>query len=111
MVQPDNETSLAEIEQILEDNRDFIIRYLEPDDLIDELIQARLVGPNAAQRMQLPDRSRTDKNRIIFEQLNTAGPDSLNVFCEILRRNKRQDFIAERLDKRKSDAGPLYSSS
>ena len=98
-----SERSLVEQEQVLEENRDFIIKYLEPDDLIDELIQARLIGPTAAQRVQLPDRSRTDKSRIIYEQLSTAGPDSLNVFCEILRGKKRQSFIAERLEKCKSN--------
>ena len=35
--------SLVEQEQVLED---FIIK--EPDDLIDELIQARLIGPTGA---------------------------------------------------------------
>lgn len=93
------ETSLAEQEQVLEDNRNFIIKYLEADDVVDNLIQAHLIGPNASQRIQLPGLSRADKNRMIFEQLGTAGPGALDVFCEILRRKKRQSFIADRLDK------------
>ena len=94
-----NKSSLEEQERVLENNRSFIIKYLEPDDVIDELIQARIIGPNAAQRIvELPG-SRTDKNRTIFEQMSTAGPGTLDLFCDILRRKKRQSFIAEQLDK------------
>ena len=91
--------SLAEQKEILAANRKFIIDNLESDDVIDELIQARVIGENASQRVQLVGLSRAEKNRIIVEQLDTCGPDTLEVFCGILRRRKRQVFIAEQLEK------------
>ena len=91
--------SLAEQREILTANRKFIVDYLEADDVIDELIQARVIGENAAQRMQLVGVSRAEKNRIIVEQLDTSGPGTLEVFCGILRRRGRQTFIAEQLEK------------
>ena len=90
---------LKQQEVVLAVNRDFIIKHLEPDDVIDELIQARLMGKNAAQRVQLTTMSRGDKNRIIFEQLSIAGPGALEKFCDIVKKEKRQTFIAERLEK------------
>ena len=86
-------------EQVLEDNRDFIIRRLDSDEVIDELIQANLIGQNAAQRVQLPVTIRVEKNRIIYDQLITCGPGALEKFCEILKRKKRQSFIAVQLEK------------
>ena len=92
-------TSLAEQREILTANRKFIVDYLEADDVIDELIQARVMGENAAQRVQLVGVSRAEKNRIIVEQLDTSGPGTLEVFCGILRKRERQVFIAEQLEK------------
>jgi len=86
-------------EQILTKNRQYIIENLEPDDILDKLIQERIIGTSGAQRIQLSGTSRIDKNRIICDQLATAGPDGFNKFCEILRENIRQTFIAERLEK------------
>ena len=55
---------------MLKDNRDFIVEYLDPDDVIDELIQRRLIGENAAQKVTQPmGVSRVEKNRIIVDQL------------------------------------------
>ena len=100
----DFELSLEQQEQVLVANCDFIIKHLDADDLIDELRQARLIGENAAQRVQLMTMSRVDKNRIIFEQLSIAGPGALEKFCGILRKKKRQTFIAEQLENSKSEA-------
>ena len=54
---------LPEQKEILTANRKFIVDYLEADDVIDELIQARVIGENAAQRVQLMGVSRAEKNR------------------------------------------------
>ena len=86
-------------EKVLTENRDFIIKHLDADDVIDELIQARLMGKNAAQRVGLVTMSRVDKNRIICEQLSTAGPGALERFCDIIKKESRQMFIAEQLEK------------
>ena len=95
----DIKVTLEQQERVLTENRDLIIKHLDADDVIDELIQARLMGKNAAQRVQLVTMSRVDKNRIIFEQLSIAGPGSLEKFCDILKKEKRQTFIAEQLEK------------
>ena len=96
-----SETSFEEEKEILAKNRTFIVDNLEADDVIDELIQSRLIGGNAAQRVQLVGVSRVEKNRIIVEQLRTCGPGTLEVFCRILRRYGRQSFIADQLEKSK----------
>ena len=94
-----DQVSLEQQEQVLKSNRDLIINRLEADDVIDELIQKDLIGRHAAERLQLTGMTRTDKNRIIFDQLSTCGPDGLEEFCEILRSKKRQSFIVQQLEK------------
>ena len=96
-----SKASSEEERQVLAKNRKFIVDNLEADDVIDELIQLRLIGENAAQRVQLVGVSRVEKSRIIVEQLSTCGPGSLEVFCGILRRCGRQCFIADQLEKSK----------
>ena len=95
----DVENNLIVQEQVVTENRAFIVTYLDAEDVIDELIQERLMGRNATQRLQLAGTSRGDKNRVICDQLTTAGPDAVLKFCKILRDNRRQVFIAERLEK------------
>jgi len=95
-----DEISLQEQQKrVLTNNCAFIVNNLDSDDVIDELIPEKMMGRNAAQRVQLVGMSRVDKNRIIVEQLSIAGPGALKKFCEILRRNKRQMFIAKELEK------------
>ena len=94
-----SKASLEEEKNVLAKNRQFIVDYLEADDVIDELIQSRVLGANAAQRVQLVGVSRVEKNRIIVEQLNTCGPGTLEMFCGILRRCRRQSFIADQLER------------
>ena len=73
---------------------------LDPDDVIDELIRDHLIGENAAQKITQPmGWSRQEKNRIIVDQLTMSGPGAVEKFCEIIRRKKRQIFIAEELEK------------
>ena len=61
---------------VLTDNHKFLADNLDTDDVIDELIQEKIMGHNAAQQVQLVGMSREDKNRIIVEQLSIAGPGS-----------------------------------
>ena len=91
--------SLQEQKKVLTGNLEFIVENLDADDVIDHLIQEKMIGRNAAQRIQLVDTSRVDRNRIIVDQLCIAGPGALDKFCDVLRRNKRQVFIAEELEK------------
>jgi len=48
--------------------------------------------------------SRVNKNRIIFEQLSIAEPGAVEKFCDILKKKKRQMFIAEQLAKCECEA-------
>ena len=95
---------LEQQERVLTENRDFIVKHLDADDILDHLIQARMIGENAAQRIGLVTMSRVDKNRIIFDQLTIAGPGVLERFCDILKKKKRQIFIAEKLENCKYEA-------
>ena len=107
----DSHVSLEQQKKVLENNRAFIVESLDADDVIDEL-PANLIGQNARQRVELMGTSRLEKNRIVFDQLITCGPGALEKFCEILRRKKRQSFIAEQLEKCEYEAGSVtvYSS-
>ena len=92
--------SLKQQEDLLSDNRDFIVKYLDPDDVIDELIRDHLMGENAAQKVTQPmGWSREEKNRIIVDQLSMSGPGAVEKFCSIIREKKRQIFIAEEMEK------------
>jgi len=73
---------LEKQEQVLNDNRDFLIKYLDPDDISDQLIQEGMLGKNAAQRVQLGATSRMEKNRTIVDQLTIGGPGTLQRFCK-----------------------------
>ena len=92
------EDNLQKQEQVLNDNRDFLIKYLDPDDISDQLIQEGMLGKIAAQRVQLHATSRMEKNRTIVDQLTIGGPGTLQNFCDILRSNKRLAFIAEKIE-------------
>ena len=85
--------------QILLDNRDFIINYLEADDITDQLIQAHLISENAAE--SLIGKSKVDKNRIVFEQLSNGGAGTLEKFREILKNQRRKTDKSKQLEKRK----------
>ena len=92
--------SLREQSQVLIYNRHFIVHNLAPDDVIEGLIQNYLIDQNAAQKLTQPmGWSRQEKNRIIIDQLSMAGPGALKKFCEIIRKQKRQIFIAEKLEE------------
>ena len=81
---------MKEQKQVLNDNCDFVIGNLDPDDVSDELIQDHLIGENAAQKVTQPmGLSRQEKNRIIVDQLSISGPGAIEKFCKILRRKKR----------------------
>jgi len=47
---------------VLTENHDFLIKSLDADNMIDELIQEQMIGENAAQKIELVMMSRVDKN-------------------------------------------------
>ena len=92
-------SKLSMEKQVLMDNRDFIVNYLEADDITDQLIQARLISQNAAE--SLIGKSKVDKNRIVFEQLSNGGAGTLEKFREILKNQRRKTDKSKQLEKRK----------
>ena len=90
--------SLKKQREVFTNNHAFLVDYLDADDIIDELIQERMIGKNAAQRVQLQTTNK-EKNRIIVEQLTKSGPGTLEKFCEILQNTRKLAFIAEELEK------------
>jgi len=50
-------------DQVPTENRNFIVKNLDAEDVIDELIQERIMGQSAAQRVQLAGTSRVEKNQ------------------------------------------------
>jgi len=91
--------SLKKQREVFTNYRAFLVDYLDADDVIDELIQEKMIGKNAAQRVQLQTTSREEKNRVIVEQLTNSTPGTLEKFCRILTDTGRLAFIAETLDE------------
>ena len=85
-------------QQILIDNRDFIISHLDADNIIDQLITANLMSQNATRR--LIGKSKIDKNRIVFEELSKAGPGALEKFRNILKNQRRRTDKSKELEER-----------
>ena len=65
-----DQVSLEQQEQVLKRNRDFIVSRLDANDIIDELIQEDLVGSHAAGQIQQTGKTRTEKNRVVFDQMS-----------------------------------------
>ena len=78
--------------------RDYLVKYLSPDDVADRLISERLIGDNAREQLFLPIKTQKEKNRIIVDELSRGGPDAFQKFCRILGRNSRTKHIADHLD-------------
>ena len=97
-----SKASLEQQERVLTENCTLIINLFDADDVINELIQARMISDHAAQRIGLVTMTTQDKNRIIFDQLSTAGPGALEKLCDILKKKKRQAYIADILEKSKA---------
>ena len=78
--------------------RQHIVQYLSPNDIVDHLISIHLIGDSARQELSLP-KTTQEKNRIIVDELSTGGPDALEKFCAILKKNSRTKHISDQLEK------------
>ena len=78
--------------------RQHIVEYLSPDDIVDHLISKHLIGDSARQQLSLP-KTTQEKNRIIVDGLSKGGPDALEKFCVILKKNSRTKHISDRLEE------------
>jgi len=99
-------SSLDVLDRILSENREFLIKHLDADNLLNDLIQLGLIGFGYTNRnLYAPERfqraSREERNRIMLEQLTVAPAVRSGIFeglCGILKSNQ-QAFIAEKLEK------------
>ena len=87
--------------ELLTTNTAFIVRSLNPDDIVDQLVSNHLVGQTA--REQLNSHYKTplasEKNRIIIEEVSSGAPGAVDKFCGILKKNRRANYIGEKLEK------------
>ena len=66
---------------------------------MDHLISKHLIGNSAYQQLCLPIKTTQAKNRIIVDELSSGGPDTLEEFCAILKKNRGTKYIADHLEK------------
>ena len=85
--------------KILMNNRNYIVQYLNPDDVMDDLISKQLIGQNALEQLKQPTMVAKERNRIIVDELYNGGADTLERFCEILKENRGTKFMADKLEK------------
>ena len=85
-------------------NTAFLVRNLSPDDIVDQLISHHLVGNSAREQLNSHYKTSSEKNRIIVEEVSSGEPGAVDEFCEILKKNSRTRYIAEKLEKGKINA-------
>ena len=79
--------------------QNFIVGHLTADDIVDDLISEHLIGDNAREQLSLTSNTPKKKNRIIMDELNKGGPDTLEKFCKILNKKSETQHIAKRLEE------------
>ena len=98
--QASEEANWLEQKKVLTENRNYIVENLDADDVIDHLIQEKILGHVAAQQVQLIALNRTDRNRIIVDQVMTAGPGAFKKFCNILKKIDPETEIYSRSSRK-----------
>ena len=79
--------------------RQYIVKHLSPDDVMDILLSKHLIEDSAYQQLRLPIKTTQDKNRTIVDELCSGGPGVFEEFCAILKNKKRTKHIADHLEK------------
>ena len=95
----DSEKKLELQKEVFTNCRQYIVQYLNPNDILDHLISKHLIGENASQELGLPIKTAQEKNRTIVNELYIGGPDTFGKFCEILKNTSRTKHIADHLEK------------
>ena len=95
----DTEKKLELQKEVFTNCRQYIVQYLNPNDILDHLISKHLIGENASQELRLPIKTVQEKNRTIVNELSIGGPDAFGRFCEILKKDSRTKHIADQLEK------------
>ena len=57
------------------------------------------MGHSARERLNSYYKTPSEKNRIIVEQVSSGEPGAVDKFCEILKKNRRTNYISEKLEK------------
>ena len=81
------------------DKRSYLTQFLSPDDIIDHLISTRLVGPTVREQVCSFHTIRSEKNRIIVDELSCGEQGTIESFCQILRKTRTMKHIADKLEK------------
>ena len=76
----------------------YIVRFLNPDDVMDTLFSKCLIGNSAYQQLCLPIKTTQQKNRTIVDELSNGVPGVFEEFCAILKKNRRTKHIADLLE-------------
>jgi len=95
----DAERRLKLQKKLFTENRNYIVQYLNADDVMDDLMSKHLIGHNAYKQLSLSMKTVKEKNRIIVEELSNGGPNTLQKFCEVLKENREAKFMADKLEK------------
>lgn len=80
-------------------NISFLTSRLNPDDIIDHLISNHMVGQTTREFVYSRFNTNTEKNRNIIEELCQGDEATVKKFFSILRKNKRTEYIAVKLEK------------
>ena len=88
-------------EEVFTNCRQYIVRHLSANDIVDHLISKHLIGQSAKQQLGLLVTTPQEKNRIIVDELSSGGPHAFRIFCKILKKNGRTKHIADHLMKGK----------
>jgi len=85
--------------ELLTANTAFIVLSLNPNDIVDQLVSNHLVGQTARERLNSDFKIPSEKNRIIIDEVSTGEPGAVDKFCEILKKNRKTNYIGEKLEK------------
>ena len=85
--------------EVLRNKQQYLVTHVKPDDILDALVQNKLVGNSADQKYSLPTNTVSDKARIILDELRRSRPGYLKEFCTILKESRTQDHIVAELQK------------
>ena len=84
--------------ELFTSNRNYIVQYLNPDEVIGDLISKHLIGQSAGQQLSNPMKTTKEKNKIIVDELCKGGRNTFGKFCEVLRDNRKTKFMADKLE-------------
>ncbi|XP_065901002.1 uncharacterized protein [Dysidea avara] len=90
------------IEEVLSNKRVFLTQNLSSNDLVDYLVQERMIDDSIHQKLGMPCFTPMEKNRWIIDSLVTGPPNTFKRFCAILRKVKKYNYIAEELERERA---------